>query len=33
MIANTRRTRRWTGLRDRITELRPEEDPADTGYR
>ena len=21
MIANTRRTRRWTGLRDRITEL------------
>ena len=24
MIANTRRTRRWTGLRDRIGELRPE---------
>lgn len=24
MIANTRRTHRWTGLRDRITELGPE---------
>lgn len=33
MIANTRRTRRWTGLRDRITELRPGRDPEDRGYR
>ena len=32
MIANTRRTRRWTGLRDRITELWPGPDPADAGY-
>ena len=31
MIANTRRTRRWTGLRDRITELSAKEAEIDPG--